>query len=205
MLQISSGRGPVEVRAFVAQLAGRLEALGRARGLALLQRDALGGTPPGSVSLTFDGEPALVDDELGTHALVHPSERRGKHGRKRWFAGVTRHELIAKGRALDPADLEIRVARAGGPGGQRVNKVSSAVRIVHRPTGLQVRATDERSQRANRKKAIDRVAAALASRDANARAEAHAQKRAAHDRVERGAPVRVYRMAKDELVLVSLE
>jgi peptide chain release factor 2/peptide chain release factor len=197
---VSAGVGPPAVRRFVGLLGARLEAVSGERGLLVREILAHGDeAEPWSVELVVEGDaPRLLAGELGTHALVARDAERGRASRKRWFAGVSIHPLAAAedggGERLDPRDLEISATTAGGPGGQHVNKTATAVRVRHRPSGIVVRVSDERSQRANLRRALDRIAERLALAGARRRAEGEAARRMAHYRFERGAPVRTYRL-----------
>ncbi|MCE9572055.1 MAG: peptide chain release factor-like protein [Deltaproteobacteria bacterium] len=200
-MQISAGVGPAEARRFVFLLAARLEVLAEARGLCVGDVVASGdGSAPRSITLYVDGGDALaLADELGTHALIMRSDRRGRDARKRWFAAVTLHEVQdAPGTGTIARDeLVITACRAGGPGGQHVNKVSTAVRVEHVPSGLTVRSAAARSQKANLDQAIARLAALLAARDDAHRADGERARRQAHYQLERGRAVRTYVLGDD--------
>jgi len=193
ILQITSGTGPEEVRQFVALLADALALLCAERGLSVAEEVVCGDLQaPRSVELIMQGPaPQRLGDLLGTHALVARSPRRGKRSRKRWFAGVSLHPAPADvGEvALDPADVDVSTARAGGPGGQHVNTTESAVRAVHRPTGVSVRVCSERSQHANRRIAMARLAQVLARRAQEEVASARTTRRQTHHALQRGSPI----------------
>jgi protein subunit release factor B len=76
---------------------------------------------------------------------------------------------------IDPSDLEESFARSSGPGGQHVNKVSTAVTLRHLPSGVAVTVQDSRSQARNRTLALDRLLAALEQREEEARQEKQAE------------------------------
>ena len=200
-IQISAGVGPAEARRFVFLLAARLEALAEARGLLVGDVVASGdGAAPRSITLYLEAGDALaLADELGTHALIMRSDRRGRDARKRWFAAVTLHEVqdAPVTGAIARDDLVITACRAGGPGGQHVNKVSTAVRVEHVPSGLTVRSAAARSQKANLDQAIARLSALLAARDHAQRADGERARRMAHYQVERGRPIRTYTLVDD--------
>ncbi|MFY7885242.1 MAG: peptide chain release factor 2, partial [Dolichospermum sp.] len=118
-----------------------------------------------SVTLEITGRYAYgyLRSEMGTHRLVRISPFNANGKRQTSFAGIEVMPQIDNTVKLDipEKDLDISTTRSGGKGGQNVNKVETAVRIVHLPTGLAVRCTEERSQLQNKEKALARLKAKL--------------------------------------------
>ena len=201
-LTISSGRGPIEARRFVAQLANALAELCATRG-ALVEHTTVHGSDaaPLSVDLTLEGAPSAFSDLLGTHALVLASSQRGKRDRKRWYVGL--HQDLSEAiesEELKLHDVAFETCRASGAGGQHVNRTESAVRATHLPTGLSVRIESQRSQHQNKSQALDCLRKALARRDEAQRAHAKSSRRVQSIHLERGRPVATWRMQRDRLV-----
>jgi peptide chain release factor len=112
--------------------------------------------------------------------------------RKNWFVGVEVLMPPTDAR-FDPRDVCFETMRASGPGGQHVNRTESAVRVTHVPTGLQASASEERSQHRNKALAVARLSRKLEGLRDQQRSAAERGRWQAHQALERGNPVRVFR------------
>lgn len=196
IIQITAGRGPAECTWVVAQVLKKVleEAQEQQLEAILLQREP--GQENGTVetaSIAIKGKNAaqFVSSWIGTIQWIGQSQFRKMHKRKNWFIGIFEIEPHNNG-CVSENDIQYQAMRSSGAGGQHVNKVSSAIRATHIPTGIAVVSMDSRSQHQNKKLATERLLKKLEDETLQ-QLKNHVGKQWENQlNIERGNPVRVF-------------
>jgi peptide chain release factor 2 len=167
--RINAKEGGVDAQDWAEMLLRMYTRWAERRGFQLEVDDVSEGTEAGilSAEFTIKGRYAygLMAAERGTHRLVRISPFDGNARRQTSFAAVDVWPVIdAPDVEVNESDIRMEVFRASGAGGQHVNKTSSAVRLIHEPTGLIASSQEERSQLQNREKAMSRLKAMIAAK-----------------------------------------
>lgn len=159
-LQLSTGRGPKECCLALQHVFNTLKSECMDKGIrVLVLEQEMTGDLPTSILLKLEGDnlSSIRNRWYGTIQWVCSSPFRPKHPRKNWFVAVQYLDDSPHQVELSELDVEFQTMRSSGAGGQHVNKVSSAVRAIHKPTGLTVQVMDSRSQLQNKQIALQRL------------------------------------------------
>lgn len=197
IIQITSGRGPAECCWVVAQVLKLfIKALKEEQmSYTILQKEQ--GTENRtiqSVTVQIEGKglSLFLESWKGTIQWIGKSKSRVYHKRKNWFIGLYEIENNQTFQ-IDEKDIMYQATRSSGPGGQHVNKVSSAIRAIHKPSNIQVLVMDSRSQHQNKKIAKQRLQEKVAELQLQALQKHVKHQWENHLKVDRGNPVKVFK------------
>ncbi len=169
IVQINAKDGGVDAQDFSEMLLRMYMRWAESRGFGVEVNYVSEGVEAGinSAELTLTGRYAygLMTSERGTHRLVRISPFDNQGRRQTSFAAVQVWPVLdAPDVEVNESEIRMEVFRASGAGGQHINKTSSAVRLIHEPTGLVASSQEERSQLQNRERAMNRLKAMIAAK-----------------------------------------
>lgn len=205
VLEVRAGAGGEEAALFAEQLSRMYCAYAEMRGWSVRTLSESKSDLGGYKEAVFEIEGKGVYDRLQYETGVHRVQRvpaTEKNGRIHTSTASVAILPIRKKHAyeINPADLEFEFSRAGGAGGQNVNKVETAVRIIHVPTGIDARSQVERSQNANRERAMAVLMAKLDALQEEEEAKKHAATRKEQiGTADRSEKIRTYNSLQDRL------
>jgi len=187
LIQISSGKGPLECELAVGKF---LKALQTEFADVEIVSQVQGSYIDCFKSVVIK-TPDKVEGIMGTIKWIAQSPFRPKHKRKNWFIGVSELQENQK-QVFDAELVRFETFRSGGKGGQHVNKVETAVRAIHVPTGISVVSMQGRDQHTNKKLALIRLNEIIMEQNIAQELLLKQSMWIQHELLERGKPVRVY-------------